>query len=99
MDWISEGVIALISGMSAVFMILILISLMISGLGHFGKLEKKTVNKVVVDSHHSVDPTKAERDDEEEQRRIVAAITVALSMELGVSADQFVVRKFRRLER
>ena len=97
MDWLVEGTTALISGMSAVFIILILISMMISALGNIGKLEKKIHNEVAV---HAVSPKEVKVTQEnqaEEERRIAAAITAALSMELGLSSEQFVVRKFRRL--
>ncbi len=98
MAWLSEGITALISGMSAVFLILIMISAMISMLGRFGqrgKLEKKAVIKTEVHTSKLVDtPTVNEED---EQRRIVAAITVALAQNLGLSQDQLIIRKFRRL--
>lgn len=97
MDWITEGTTALISGMSAVFLILILISLMISALGNVGKLEKKAVQEVPVQAQRNPAPQTPQVDQSEEQRKVVAAITVALSQELGLTLDQFVVRKFRRL--
>ena len=97
MDWIAEGTTALISGMSAVFMILILISLMIGFLGNVGKLEKKTVKEVPVHARMASSSDASQMDIQEEQRRIVAAITLALSPELGLSMDQFVVKKFRRI--
>lgn len=96
MDWISEGVTALISGMSAVFLILILISFIISKLGHLGRLEKKSVQEVQVHAKPVV-PAKPLVDEAEEQRRVVAAITVALAQDLRLSPDAFVVRRYRRL--
>lgn len=97
MDWISEGTTALISGMSAVFMILILISLMISGLGSIGKLEKKTVKEMPEHIRKQVTETANTAVQEDENRRLTAAITVALANELGRATDTFVVRKLRRL--
>lgn len=95
MVWISEGLTALISGMSAVFMILIMISFMISGLGQIGKLEKKPI------AHRNTPPSKevaqSLEDDLDERRRIVAAIASALAEQLNVRADQLIVRKLRRL--
>ena len=92
--WILEGLTALISGMSAVFLILIMISLMISGLGHTAKFEKKTVKAI---KPKGPTATPALVDTEEEQRRVVAAITVALAQELGIRRDQLVIKTLRRI--
>ena len=92
--WILEGLTALISGMSAVFMILIIISLMISGLGHTAKFGEKKVKAI---EPKTLVETPTLVDDGEERRRIVAAITVALSQELGIRRDQLVIKKLRRL--
>lgn len=97
MSWLNEGITALISGMSAVFMILILISLMISVLGNVGKFEKKSIKEVPVHAKKASVPEASKEQLVDEQNRIVAAITVALSQELGIGTDRFVVRKFRRL--
>ena len=95
-NWILEGLTALISGMSAVFLILILISLMINGLGHIGKFQKKeTTTKV---NAITVKPVvQSQTSEDEERRRVVAAITVALALELNMNADQLIIRKFRRV--
>lgn len=94
--WILEGLTALISGMSAVFLILILISLMINGLGHVGKLQKKETH-IIAGVSATKPNVQSQSSDDEERRRVVAAITVALAQELNVSADQLIIRKFRRL--
>lgn len=97
MEWISVGLTALISGMSAVFLILILIAFIISRLGQLGGLGKQSEKKGSEEKAPSPKTAAMPKmDSAEEERRILAAITVALAQELGKSPNDFVIRRYRR---
>jgi sodium pump decarboxylase gamma subunit len=105
-DWVAEGVTALVSGMSTVFLILILIALMISGFKHINKLvdqakalfSKKDSRPEDLANPEIQEPDPAPLDagiDTEE----VAVITAAIAASLKTSQDALRVKKLRRMKR
>ncbi len=99
MEWFKEGIIALISGMSAVFLILIVISMMISYLGRLGEKNsvkgKKVLGNTVAGLSDVFDQHVTTQD--EERHRIVAAITVSLAQQIQVPIDSLRIRSIRRM--
>lgn len=92
---LTEGVTALISGMGAVFLILVLISTIIS-LFKFLKAGEIThehkearINAVV--------ETQLEEEPEEDPMELIAVITAAVAASLGTTTDRLQVRSFRRI--
>lgn len=102
---LAEGLTALIAGMGTVFIILIIISLVIGAFkyivpnqsaGSKTEISKKTQPKreqgLKSGSELIDDQAQAE-----ENRKIVAAITVALAASLNTDVDNLVVRSIRRV--
>ncbi len=93
---IIESLTALIAGMGTVFIVLILISLVIGSFQYISKHEKHTKGPSV-----KIDPVEYQKDQDqasenEDMKKIVAAISLALSYELGISADRLRIRSLRR---
>lgn len=94
-DWVSEGLTALISGMVAVFSILILISFIIS-LFRFIKTgdikhephKEARINAVIEKKDSTID-----------ELELVAVITAAIAASLNTTTDQLQVKSFRRINR
>lgn len=98
-----EGFTALIAGMSTVFTILILISLLIGSFKFIipsSDSEKKTGRpKAKVDNIESTIAVtnKVGQTDSKDMRPVIAAISVALAASLNTTVDKLKVRSFRRL--
>lgn len=96
---LSEGITALVAGMGTVFVVLIVISFVISLLKHFDFGEITHVHKearinVVVENrtHEIIDEPKM--DDHE----LVAVITAAIAVTLNTTTDKLQVKSFRRIQ-
>lgn len=101
-EWLVEGIIATISGVLTVFLVLILISVVISLLKYVDKIsfKKKSVKskgKTVktVENEVVVDIIKEPKQDEVE---LVAVITAVIATTLNITADQLKIKSFRRID-
>ncbi len=101
---IMEGTTALIAGMGTVFIILVLISVVISLFEHLDpetRAEKRLARLAKKGNPIEVteEPVEEAQDtsDQEEMLRVVAAISVALAKSLNTSVDRLQVRSIRRL--
>ncbi|GKX30148.1 hypothetical protein SH1V18_26280 [Vallitalea longa] len=91
MNNLSEGVIALISGMGIVFAVLILIAFVIWMFKFIKQPEKK---EVVVPQ---AAPVQAEPEEETDDLELVAVITAAIAASLNTTTDKLQVKSFRRI--
>lgn len=91
MSNLSEGVIALISGMGIVFAVLILIAIIIWAFKFIKQPGKKEV--VVPEPLPVQAPVEEETDDLE----LVAVITAAIAASLNTTTDKLQVKSFRKI--
>ncbi|GMQ60100.1 hypothetical protein AN1V17_45000 [Vallitalea sediminicola] len=91
MSNLSEGVIALISGMGIVFAVLILIAIIIWAFKFIKQPDKKEV--VVPEPLPVQAPVEEETDDLE----LVAVITAAIAASLNTTTDKLQVKSFRKI--
>lgn len=95
---LSEGVTAMVAGMGTVFIVLIVISYVISLLKHFNFGEIKHEHKearinVVVEEKVSVPEVVNVPDDLE----LIAVITAAIAASMNTTTDQLQVKSYRRI--
>ncbi len=101
-DWVFEGVKALIAGMGTVFIILIIISFVISMIKHVNITKKEIVhvedglhdNKLHLAAVVEVAETAEPKQDENE---LVAIIAAAVAASLNTTTDRLQVRSLRRI--
>ncbi|NDL66297.1 OadG family protein [Anaerotalea alkaliphila] len=97
MEWFSEGMVALISGMGTTFLVLIFLSWLIGLLKYVNKpqpVKVETVTTVTPAPAPAPAPAAAKQDDSE----LVAVIAAAIAATLNTTTDKFQVRSFRRLQ-
>lgn len=97
---LAEGVTALIAGMGTVFVILIMISFIISMFKHIGKNKKPATRseiqmKAVIQGADDEETEEEEGDDLE----LIAVLTAAIAASMNTTTDKLQVKSFRRIER
>lgn len=96
--WVEEGVTALISGMSTVFIILIMISIIIS-LFKYIKKDEDTQKAEETKVTACVETKKESIEDEMDEQELVAVITAAIAASLQTTTDKLVVTSFRKVSK
>lgn len=103
MDWLAEGLMVTILGLSTVFAVLIFISLILSVFGIVANKasKKKSVNKSVLNTNITQMP-KAEENKINDDMELIAVITAAIAASerakgRNISPDKLVVRRLKRV--
>lgn len=96
-NWIYDGITALISGLTSVFVVLILISFIISLFKYinFGKNKEITRKDTRLHLQAVVEENVIEPNDELE---LVAVITAAIAASLNTTTDRLQVKSLRRIQ-
>lgn len=97
--WLLEGLTALVAGMSTVFLVLILISIIISLFEHINRAENKSKEikkNSVKDVPVVTEPTVANVSNQDELE-LVAVITAAIAASLNTTTDKLHIKSFRRV--
>ncbi len=94
---LAEGTTALIAGMGTVFIILILISSIISLFKYIGKSDRPHNRsdiklKAFIEAGRKVEPVHTQDDLE-----LIAVITTVIASSLNITTDQLQVKSFRRI--
>ncbi len=103
MDWLAEGLMVTILGISTVFIVLIFISLILSLFGSVTSKagKKQAVNKPAVNTNTS-QVTKTEENKINDDMELIAVITAAIAASerakgRNISPDKLVVRRLKRV--
>jgi len=97
--WWVEGLTALISGMGTVFVILILISFVISLFKYISAGENKHDKNSKVNAKIEETPHIAEAVNEQDDLELIAVITAAVAVSMNTSTDKLRVKSLRRVNK
>lgn len=95
---IVEGIKALVLGLTTTFLVLILISIIISLLKYINpseKTNKQALNNVLITQTPVV--VSSENEKKNNELELIAVITAAIAMSLNTTADKLRVTSFRKL--
>jgi sodium pump decarboxylase gamma subunit len=92
--WLLEGLTALVAGMSTVFIVLILISVIISLFKYINRAQNKS--NEVKDAPVVIEPS-VESVSNQDELELVAVITAAIAASLNTTTDKLHIKSFRRV--